>query len=175
MHNLPVVIDFSANHGVARILTTKNDVIVVRINYRTGPLGFFGSKNLGIQDQINAINWIHNYIAYFGGDRNSLTVFGIGQSGFFADLVAQSSNIPKLGFQIKNIATIDGIALSPWLTSVEYQRFLYRKTIETIETFGFEEIDIRTLSLDELSHIFSQVEQSLGPHRKVLNLSLLKI
>ena len=55
-------------------------VILVTINYRLGPLGFFShpyltaensygaSGNQGIYDQLAAIKWIHDNIAQFGGD-----------------------------------------------------------------------------------------------------------
>jgi len=63
-------------------------VILVTINYRLGPLGFFShpelsaensygaSGNQGIYDQLAAIKWIHSNIAQFGGDPGNLTVFG---------------------------------------------------------------------------------------------------
>ena len=63
-------------------------VILVTINYRLGPLGFFShpyltaensygaSGNQGIYDQLAAIKWIHDNIAQFGGDSGNLTIFG---------------------------------------------------------------------------------------------------
>src|SRR5215470_12700217 len=54
------------------------DVVVVTINYRLGPFGFMhladlypelaGSGNLGILDQIAALEWTRDCIAAFGGD-----------------------------------------------------------------------------------------------------------
>ena len=165
--DIPVFIDFGLS-DVSRILTTKNDVIVVKIHYRTGPLGFLNAEQFGLQDQINAARWVFSYIEYFGGDKDNLSVFGSGQAGFFADLLAQSQKLRELGFSIKNVATIDGTALSPWLTSIEFQNHLYRQTEETLRRFKTIHFDPRseleTMDLTELAHIFSQVEQTQGPH-----------
>lgn len=62
------------------------DVVLVTINYRLGPLGFMfldelfdgfsGSGNLGIADQVAALEWVRDNIAGFGGDPNDVTIFG---------------------------------------------------------------------------------------------------
>jgi para-nitrobenzyl esterase len=66
----------------------KKGVIVVSVNYRVGPLGFFVhpelsqesehhvSGNYGILDQIAALQWVHRNIAAFGGDPDRVTIFG---------------------------------------------------------------------------------------------------
>ena len=65
-----------------QILASKNDIIVATINYRLGVLGFLhlGNEdapgNMAMYDQILAIEWIKNNIRSFGGDPNSLTLFG---------------------------------------------------------------------------------------------------
>ena len=65
-----------------QILASKNDIIVATINYRLGVLGFLylGNEdapgNMAMYDQILAIEWIKNNIQSFGGDPNSLTLFG---------------------------------------------------------------------------------------------------
>ena len=68
-------------------LSRNGDVVVVNINYRLGGLGFlyFGGirgsnagfdDNLGIRDQVAALQWVKNNIAAFGGDPDMVTVFG---------------------------------------------------------------------------------------------------
>lgn len=63
------------------------DVVVVSINYRLGPLGFvtFGndkvSGNMALKDQNMAIRWTRNYIRYFGGDPEKITIFGESAGG----------------------------------------------------------------------------------------------
>lgn len=65
-------------------------VVLVTINYRLGALGFLAhedlsarsprglSGNYGILDQIAALKWVRNNIAAFGGDADSVTIFGGG-------------------------------------------------------------------------------------------------
>ena len=65
-------------------LAAGNNVIVVSVQYRVGPLGFLylGSMNMdspgnmGIWDQIMALSWIHENIECFGGDSKRITIFG---------------------------------------------------------------------------------------------------
>lgn len=68
-------------------LATRGDVVVVTINYRLGALGFLswdgicdaGARrpaNLGLRDQIAALEWVRDNIAGFGGDPENVTVFG---------------------------------------------------------------------------------------------------
>ena len=63
-------------------LSIDGNVIVVTINYRLGYLGFLCTDdknsrgNYGIWDQLMALQWIHQNIRAFGGNRNSVTLFG---------------------------------------------------------------------------------------------------
>jgi para-nitrobenzyl esterase len=65
----------------------NGDVVLVTINYRLGALGFLhlddiggesygGSGNLGILDQVAALEWVRDNIEAFGGDPNNVTAFG---------------------------------------------------------------------------------------------------
>jgi para-nitrobenzyl esterase len=68
---------------------TRHGVVVVSLNYRLGPFGFFAhpaltresphhaSGNQGILDQIAALKWVRDNITRFGGDRGSITIFGV--------------------------------------------------------------------------------------------------
>jgi para-nitrobenzyl esterase len=63
-------------------------VVVVSANYRLGPFGFFAhpalsaesehhsSGNYGLLDQLQALRWVRDNIARFGGDPNRVTVMG---------------------------------------------------------------------------------------------------
>ncbi|GAA1570419.1 carboxylesterase family protein [Actinomadura kijaniata] len=63
-----------------RRLAVRNDVVVVTVNYRVGPLGFLyldeESANVGLLDQVAALEWVRDNIAGFGGDPGDVTVFG---------------------------------------------------------------------------------------------------
>ena len=66
----------------------REDVVFVSMNYRVGVFGFYahhqidknndglGSGNFGILDQIEALKWVKNNIANFGGDPNNVTIAG---------------------------------------------------------------------------------------------------
>ncbi|HLK37970.1 MAG TPA: carboxylesterase family protein [Polyangiaceae bacterium] len=73
-------------------LVPKGNVVVVTLNYRVGALGFFasgalaaegsgGAGNYGILDQRAALQWVQTNIANFGGDKNSVTLFGESAGG----------------------------------------------------------------------------------------------
>lgn len=74
--------------GYAGAELAKRGVVIVTINYRLGPLGFFAhpeltresphrsSGNYGLLDQIAALQWVRDNIAKFGGDPSRVTVFG---------------------------------------------------------------------------------------------------
>jgi len=57
-------------------------VLVVMINYRLGALGFmtFGNDlmtgNMGLKDQLLALQWVQDNIESYGGDPNKVTIFG---------------------------------------------------------------------------------------------------
>ncbi len=66
--------------------------VVVNLNYRLGQLGFFahpalekenpgGPKNFGLLDQIDALKWVQQNIAQFGGNPNNVTIFGQSAGG----------------------------------------------------------------------------------------------
>lgn len=61
-------------------LAAHGDVVVVNFNYRLGSLGFLDfpgvPPNIGIQDQIAALNWVRENINAFGGDPQNITIFG---------------------------------------------------------------------------------------------------
>ena len=83
----------SIGHGgnySGKYLAEKYGLIIVTINYRLGPFGWFAhpalreksessedkSGNFGTLDIIFALKWVKSNIANFGGDPDNVTVFG---------------------------------------------------------------------------------------------------
>jgi para-nitrobenzyl esterase len=87
----------SNNFGSAResdydgqVLAKRSDVIVVNVQYRLGPMGWFfhpalqtggadplaNSGNFGTLDHVQALKWIQKNIQSFGGDPRKVTITG---------------------------------------------------------------------------------------------------
>ena len=75
-------------------MVKKHNVIVVSINYRLGPFGWFThpsiqdfqsgldkTSNFGTLDIIAALEWVQNNIILFGGDPTNVTIFGESAGG----------------------------------------------------------------------------------------------
>ncbi len=75
-------------------MVKRHNVVVVRINYRLGPFGWFHhpsiqglqndidkTSNFGTLDIIAALQWVKKNIALFGGDPNNVTIFGESAGG----------------------------------------------------------------------------------------------
>lgn len=60
----------------------SHDNIVVTIAYRLGIFGFLNldygeyTGNMGLKDQQMALQWIHENIEQFSGNRNEIMIFG---------------------------------------------------------------------------------------------------
>ncbi|XP_055587409.1 carboxylesterase 5A-like [Uranotaenia lowii] len=60
----------------------QEPIVLVTINYRLGLLGFFSTGdhhaqgNWGMKDCVEALRWVRNNIANFGGDPDNVTIFG---------------------------------------------------------------------------------------------------
>ncbi|MEE4204054.1 MAG: carboxylesterase family protein [Halieaceae bacterium] len=76
------------------LLAAAQSVVVVSINYRLGPFGWFAhpqlqqglegidaSPNFGTLDIIAALNWVQRNIKAFGGDPDNVTIFGESAGG----------------------------------------------------------------------------------------------
>lgn len=74
----------------------ENDVVLVTLNYRLGPLGFLATDdkaaggNFGIQDQILALKWVKANIEKFGGDAGKVTLLGEDSGAASATILAMS-------------------------------------------------------------------------------------
>jgi para-nitrobenzyl esterase len=97
-------------------LAATGRAIGVSINYRLGAFGWLSlsqyggrlaeASNLGLQDIITALQWIHENIARFGGDPTNVTVTGH-SAGAFSALALLS--VPATEGLIHRIAAFSGM------------------------------------------------------------------
>src|SRR5262245_5887549 len=75
-------------------LAAQEKVVVLTFNYRMGPYGWFrhaslregadaddASGNYGTLDIVQALRWVHDNVAAFGGDPERVTIFGESAGG----------------------------------------------------------------------------------------------
>lgn len=67
-------------------LAAEGRVVVVTVSYRLGIFGYLNlhdpaTENLGLRDQICALQWVQRNIASFGGDPERVTIFGQSAGG----------------------------------------------------------------------------------------------
>jgi para-nitrobenzyl esterase len=95
----------SANPSTDGARLAQKGVVVVSFNYRVGVLGFLAhpeldqegpSGNYGLQDQLAALHWVQANIARFGGDPNTVTVFGESAGAHALGILLASPNASGL-------------------------------------------------------------------------------
>ncbi|KAJ8881678.1 hypothetical protein PR048_018164 [Dryococelus australis] len=75
----------SGNIGPGQLI--DHGVVVVSINYRLNVFGFMSIEgtdapgNAGLKDQVAALKWVKNNVEHFGGNPNSVTIFGMSAGG----------------------------------------------------------------------------------------------
>ncbi|HXX34690.1 MAG TPA: carboxylesterase family protein [Thermodesulfobacteriota bacterium] len=131
--NLPVFIWIHGGGNVfgeaniynASLLASKENMIVVVIQYRLGPFGFFyfpalnpsgtaedKSGNYGTLDTIKAVKWVKHNIRFFGGNPQNITVGGQSAGGFNT-LTLLTSPLANGLFQKAFVMSAGGGALPP--------------------------------------------------------------
>ncbi len=121
-------------YNFSKMVRQKN-VIVVRINYRLGPFGWFyhpaiqdlqngidKTPNFGTLDIIKALEWVQENISKFGGDKNNVTIFGESAGGHNVYSLLVSKQAEGLFHK--------AISMSGYTTSIP-QSSLFKQTKET--------------------------------------------
>ncbi|OXA44247.1 Esterase FE4 [Folsomia candida] len=87
-------------YGAAYLL--NEDIVLVTLNYRVGVLGFMSTGdsvlpgNLGLKDQVLAIKWVKEHITEFGGNPESITLWGFSAGGVAVHLHMMSPQTKDL-------------------------------------------------------------------------------
>lgn len=92
-------------------------IILVTIQYRLGPFGFVTTGdaaapgNYGLLDQVEALKWVNDNIAQFGGDRKRITIAGNSAGGASVGLHLMS---PLTKGLFQGAIMESGVELSPF-------------------------------------------------------------
>ncbi|XP_044007769.1 juvenile hormone esterase-like isoform X2 [Aphidius gifuensis] len=95
----------------------EDNVVLVAMNYRLGALGLLAlnitgaTGNAALKDQTLALKWVKDNIIKFGGDPNSVTLFGTSTGASCVDL--HSFSKLSQGLFHKSIS-MSGTPLNPW-------------------------------------------------------------
>lgn len=92
-------------------------------NYRLGPFGFAqgqeaqdaGVVNLGLRDQIAALQWVQENIAAFGGDKDKVTVFGESAGAIMTAILFLGSTIDGLARAAVGLVRLSGCTIDDML------------------------------------------------------------
>lgn len=113
----------SGDGYVGARLAAAHDLVIVTINYRLGPFGWFAhpalatgsplddSGNYGTLDIIRALEWTRDNIRAFGGDPDNVTVFGESAGAF--DTLAMMASPLAAGLFHKAISQSGGFSPTP--------------------------------------------------------------
>ncbi|KAJ4446940.1 hypothetical protein ANN_13642 [Periplaneta americana] len=103
------------------------EIVLVTINYRLGPLGFLSTGdevcpgNNGLKDQVAALRWVRDNIAAFGGNPDSVTIFGesAGGANVHYHVLSKASRGERSRFIIPFYLVLNDIISTTGLFSVE--------------------------------------------------------
>jgi para-nitrobenzyl esterase len=136
-------------------LARRGDVVVVSLNHRLNVLGYLNlakygeryasSSNVGMLDIVAALEWVRENIAAFGGDSNTVTIFGqsggggkvaalMGMpaaKGLFHRAIVESGSMMRLGTVDKSQQFADLVVAELGLSS---------STIQQIHSMPFEKL-----------------------------------
>ena len=128
-------------------LAGRRDVVVVVIGYRLGVFGFLGASNLGLRDQVAAIEWVRANADPLGADPDRITLFGESAGGASALALATVRDAP---------AVAGVFAMSPSLRQLRTVEEAQRSEQEVLALAGVTQSDQllswSTADLLELQH-----------------------
>ncbi|XP_034122852.1 esterase-5C [Drosophila guanche] len=96
----------------------EGNLILVKISYRLGPLGFASTGdanlpgNFGLKDQRLALLWIKQNIASFGGEPDNILVIGHSAGGASVHLQMLTEDFSKVA---RAAISFGGNAVDPWV------------------------------------------------------------
>jgi para-nitrobenzyl esterase len=113
-------------------LSASHQVVVVSVNYRLGPFGWFvhpalkepgsspedRSGNYGTLDIIRGLEWVRENVSAFGGNPENVTVFGESAGGF--NVLSLMASPRAKGLFHRAIVQSGGLRVNPLFTGENY-------------------------------------------------------
>ncbi|KAM4723008.1 fatty acyl-CoA hydrolase precursor, medium chain-like [Rhinophrynus dorsalis] len=115
-------------------LSASENAVIVAIQYRLGILGFFSTDdkqaqgNYGFFDQVASLQWVQGNIQDFGGDPESVTIFGESAGGVSVSVLVLS---PLSKGLFHRAISESGVAILPELMSAAPETLLMLRNLIT--------------------------------------------
>ena len=153
-----------------RALAEKGDIVVVTVNHRLNILGYLDltalggkyaeSVNLGQQDLVKALEWVHENIGAFGGDPGCVTIGGqSGGGGKTSTLMA----MPAASGLFHRAIVQSGSTLRQ--TEPEQSRALGLAVVEELGLKPGPDVDLGKFSYEELVEAGNRAGRRAGGAR----------
>ncbi|KAI0305243.1 Alpha/Beta hydrolase protein [Multifurca ochricompacta] len=141
-------------------------VILVTINYRLGLLGCAagpklfednklageeGVGNYGLRDQRRALEWVHHFIADFGGDGSNITLFGASTGA--SDIISHLNSSSNASYPLFSRAIVQSPVIDHNLPSVSLAGVHLSKVMSALRTSTIQ--DLRKVPVDKLVNFTS--------------------
>lgn len=140
----------------------RDGIVCVTINYRVGADGFLylggGNANLGLLDQIAALEWVQENIAAFGGDPGNVTIFGESAGGMS---VGTLLSMPRAEGLFRRAIAQSGVAHQ--VISAETAQRVGRRLAEKLGVAASREA-IAAVPLDRLLQAQAELKADLAAH-----------
>ncbi|KFF59392.1 hypothetical protein JF66_11630 [Cryobacterium sp. MLB-32] len=131
--------------GQGEAFVRSGRVVYVNFNYRLGALGYLDfsrystagrtfESNLGLRDQVAALQWVHDNIRSFGGNPNNVTLFGESAGGNAAITLMATPSARGLFSRVIAQSPPPGAVYSPVLAAEWAEEFVHELRRITADT-----------------------------------------
>ena len=105
-----------------------------------------GVGNYGLRDQRRALEWVHDFIADFGGDGSNITVFGASTGA--ADILSHLNSTSNASYPLFARAIVQSPTIEPNLPSVSFAGVHLSKVMSALRVSTVQEL--RKVPVDKL-------------------------
>ncbi|KAJ8087377.1 hypothetical protein PM082_006207 [Marasmius tenuissimus] len=152
---------YDGGHLVRKSMLLQKPVIMVTFNFRLGLFGFAASPairednkaageegvgNYGLKDQRVLLEWLHQYIADFGGDPRNITLFG--ESSGAADIMCHLLSTSNEHRPLFHRAIIQSAVMEYNLPDVATAGWQMNRLMSTLRATTLEQL--RSIEPDQL-------------------------